>query len=90
MANLAAAKKHMRQTKKRHVINLNRQSKIKTTIKKLLKAIDAKESPETVKALFNDAQAQLARAQSKGLIHAKTASRKVSRLAQKITKSSAK
>ncbi len=85
MAKLRSAKKHARQTKKRHAINVTRQTAIKTSIKRLLKAIDAKESPETVRVLFNDAQAKLARAKSKGLVHAKTAARTVSRLAHRIT-----
>lgn len=83
MANLKASKKHTRQTKKRHAVNANRQTAIKTSVKKLLKAIETKESPEAVRVLFNETQAQLARAKSKKLIHPRTAARRISRLAKR-------
>ncbi len=84
MANIKSAQKQARKAEKRRAINLDRKTSLKTAIKKLLVAIDKKESKDTLVALFNDAQAQLARAKSKGLIHANTAARKTSRLASRV------
>ncbi len=84
MANLKHAKKAAKRSEKNRVRNLARKSAIKTTIKKLMVAIEQDTNAEQTKVLFNDAQAQLARAKSKGLIHANTAARKISRLAQRM------
>ena len=48
--------------------------------------MESGKTKEEVLSLFKDVQAKCSRAKSKGLFHAKTASRKVSRLAQKINK----
>ncbi len=86
MANIKSAQKQMLQNRKRRVINVARQSAIKSCVKKVLVALDAGKSKEEVMQLFNEAQAKFSRAKSKGLCHAKTASRKVSRLALKVNK----
>lgn len=86
MANIKSAQKSARQAVKRREVNLARKTAIKTSVKKLLTAIEKHESPTVLTVLFNDAQAQLARAKSKGLICANTASRKVGRLAKRLTK----
>jgi small subunit ribosomal protein S20 len=85
MANIKSAKKRAKQSEKRRVINISRRSSIKTSVKKLLGAIEASDPAEKIKALFNDVQAKLARAKSKKLIHANTASRKISRLAKRVS-----
>ena len=90
MANIKSAKKRAKQSVKRRAKNLNRSSALKTSIKKFLAAIEAQEPKEKVQTLYNDAQAKLARAKSKGLIHANTAARKISRLAKRIPSASAK
>lgn len=84
MANSKSAKKNVLQNEKRRVKNLARRSAIKTAVKKVLTAIDASASTEVVTALFNDAQAKIARAKGKNLLHANTAARKISRLAKKV------
>ncbi|MBM17990.1 MAG: 30S ribosomal protein S20 [Epsilonproteobacteria bacterium] len=84
MANKKSAKKRVLQNKKRHAINVARKSAIKTAVKKVVAALNADKKQEEVQVLFNDVQAKYARAKSKGTFHAGTASRKVSRLAQKI------
>jgi small subunit ribosomal protein S20 len=89
MANIKSAKKRAKQSEKRRVINLSRRTSVKTSIKKVLVAIQAQEPVETVKALFNDAQAKIARAKGKGIMHANTASRKISRLAKRVAAASA-
>ena len=85
MANIKSAKKRAKQSEKRRVMNLSRRSSIKTSVKKLLGAIEASEPAEKIQTLFNDVQAKLARAKSKRLIHANTASRKISRLAKRVS-----
>ena len=84
MANTKSAQKQMLQNEKRRMINLARKSAIKTSFKKVVAALDAGKTKEEVNVLFNEVQAKFARAKCKGLFHAKTASRKVSRLALKI------
>jgi len=89
MANIKSAKKRIKQSEKRRLINLRRGTALKTSIRKLLKAIEANEISDKVKALFNDAQAQLSRAKGKGLIHRNTAARKTSRLAKRVVQAQA-
>lgn len=83
MANLASSQKQARKNIKRREINLARKTAVKTAIRKVF---DALEASDAVKAqeTFKDAQACLARAKGKGLIHANNAARKMSRLAQKV------
>ena len=84
MANIKSAKKRVRQNEKRRVINLNRKTAVKSSIKKLMKAIETGEPKEKVVALFNETQSVLMRAKGKGLIHKNAVARKVSRLSKKI------
>jgi small subunit ribosomal protein S20 len=83
MANSKSAKKCVLQNEKRRVKNVARRSAIKTAVKKVLTAIESTEL-KNVEALFNDAQAKIARARGKRLLHPNTAARKVSRLAKKM------
>jgi small subunit ribosomal protein S20 len=82
MANTSSAKKAAKQSVLREERNLARKTAIKTAIKKVLAALstDANQAQE----LLKDVAAQLSRAKSKRMIHANTASRKLSRLAQKV------
>lgn len=87
MANTKSAKKAAKQNEKRRIKNLARRTAIKTAIKKVLAATEDKNFSESnAQSLLNDAAAKLARAKSKGLIHANTASRKLSRLAKRLNK----
>ena len=86
MANIKSAQKKNRRDQKKRLVNLERRSALKTAVKQLLTAIDKKESKEKLDGLFVGVQAQLARAKNKRIIHANTASRKVSRLAQRVEK----
>lgn len=85
MANIKSAKKRARQSEKKRSKNLSRMTALRTSIKKLMRAIDVKGAPDKVKELFDDTQAQLARAKNKHLIHRKTAARKTSRLAKRVS-----
>ena len=84
MANNKSAKKRVLQNEKRRINNCSRRSALKTAVKKVLTAIEATSPAANVELLFNDAQAKIARAKGKGLLHRNTAARKVSRLAKKI------
>jgi small subunit ribosomal protein S20 len=84
MANTASAKKAARQSEKRRVVNVARKSAIKTSMKKVQLAIKDGMEREAAFALLAEVAAQLARAQSKKVMHANTASRKLGRLAKKV------
>ncbi|HRN77984.1 MAG TPA: 30S ribosomal protein S20 [Candidatus Dependentiae bacterium] len=83
MPNIKSAKKRVKQTEKKSVRNLARKSAIKTATKKVLVALEEQDVAQA-KELLKDVSAQLSRAKSKGLIHAGTAARKMSRLAKKV------
>ena len=84
MANIKSAKKRAKQTEKKRVKNLNRRTAIKTAVKKVLEAIEKKEAKETTMQLLKDAEAQMARAKCKRVVHKRCASRKIGRLAKKV------
>lgn len=86
MPRIKSAKKRVKQTEKKRSANLARKSAIKTILKKVIAAMEEKNS-QNVDGLLKEAQAQLARAKNKGILHAKTAARKMSRLAKKVASS---
>ena len=83
MANHASAKKRAKQNPKRAKINSARRNRIKTFVKKIEAAITAGD-PEAAAAAFKAAQPEIMRGVSKGIMHKKTASRKLSRLSAKL------
>ena len=84
MANIKSAKKQARRAQKRRMINMDRKSSIKTDVRKLLNAIEKGEAVETVQTMFRAAEAGISRAKRK-IMHVNTASRKISRLAKKVS-----
>jgi small subunit ribosomal protein S20 len=82
MANIKSAKKRARQSEKRRAINLARKSSVKTAVKKVIVAVEAGDMD--MQELLRKAEAKLARAKGKGLIHPKAAARKISRLAKRV------
>lgn len=84
MPNIKSAKKRVKQDEKRTMRNLARKSAIKTATKKVLAAVEVGDV-SAAKELLKDVNAKLSRAKSKGLLHANTASRKMSRLAKKVS-----
>ncbi len=86
MANTSSAKKAAKQNEKRRVRNLARRTSVKTAIKKVLAAIESNTDQAATAQLLGDVAAKLSRAKSKGIIHANTASRKLSRLAKRLNK----
>ena len=85
MANSPQAKKRIRSTEARTLVNKSRTSRIRTFVKKVESALEAGDKTAAAVAL-KDAQPELQRGVTKGLIHKNTASRKVSRLARQINK----
>lgn len=79
MANHKQAEKRNRQRLKRRARNLMHLSPMRTFMKRVRKALAAKDSDGAKKALPDAVQA-IARAASKGVIHRNTADRYISRL----------
>ncbi|QND49351.1 30S ribosomal protein S20 [Rhizobium lusitanum] len=83
MANTSSAKKATRKIARRTEVNKARRSRVRTFVRQLEEAI-ASGDATLAKAAFLAAQPELARAATKGVMHANTASRKVSRLAKRV------
>jgi len=79
MANIKSAQKRIRQIETRTAVNAARKSRIRTFIRKVLDAVKAGQIA-TAKTALRDAQSEIMRGVSKGVLHKNTASRKVSRL----------
>ena len=83
MANTSSAKKATRKIARRTAINKNRRSRVRTFLRRVEEAL-ASGDREAAQTAFAAAQPELMRAASKGVLHRNTASRKVSRLAQRL------
>ncbi|MCQ2741535.1 MAG: 30S ribosomal protein S20 [Alphaproteobacteria bacterium] len=83
MANHKSAKSRIVRNNKRAVINGARRSRVRTFVKKVEAAIAAGDK-ELAAASFKTAESEFMRAVRKGVFAMNTASRKISRLAQKI------
>jgi small subunit ribosomal protein S20 len=83
MANTSSAKKATRKIARRAAINKTRRSRVRTYVRKVEEALAAGDKT-AAEAAFLAAQPELMRAATKGVIHKNTASRKVSRLAQRL------
>ncbi len=83
MANHKSAKTRIRRNAKRSMINGMRRSRVRTFVKKVDALIAAGNKDEAMTAL-KVAESEMMRAAQKGVFHKNTASRTVSRLAQKI------
>ncbi|MCB9978876.1 MAG: 30S ribosomal protein S20 [Rhodospirillales bacterium] len=85
MANHKSSKTRIRRNARRADINAARRGRMRTFVKKVEAAIAAGDALEAEQAL-RAAQPELARAASKSILHARTASRKLSRLSARIVK----
>jgi small subunit ribosomal protein S20 len=83
MANTSSARKAVRQAARRTMVNKSRTSRMKLSIRKVEEAL-ASGDKGAAKAALAAAEPILMRASQKGVVHKKTASRKVSRLAARI------
>jgi small subunit ribosomal protein S20 len=88
MANTPGAKKAVRKIARRTEVNKSRRSRVRTFLRAFEEAVTAGNA-DKAKAAFVEAQSELMRAVSKGVIHKNTGSRKVSRLAAQLRKLSA-
>ncbi len=83
MPHHPSAEKRLRQTEKRTAINRSRMSRVRTFVKKVETAIDTGDKAAAQSA-FREAQPELHRATTKGVMHRNTVARKLSRLAARI------
>ena len=83
MAHHASAKKRIRQTERRTVVNRSRVSRIRTFVKKVEALITGGDKTAAAEAL-RAAEPELMKGVQAGVLHKNTASRKVSRLAARI------
>lgn len=83
MANHKSAQKSIRKAIRQTAINKNRVSRIRTFVKKVEGLISLGKKDEARVALRR-AEGELMRGAQKGVIHANTASRKVSRLSKSV------
>jgi small subunit ribosomal protein S20 len=83
MANHKSAEKRIRQTERRTAVNGARKSRIRTFVKKVELAIASGDKSAAAEA-FKIAQPEMMRGTTKGVIHANTVSRKLSRLSARI------
>jgi small subunit ribosomal protein S20 len=84
MANHPSALKRQRQDKKRRLRNKSYKSSINTTVKKIFSSIDDKDI-DGAQQYYKQAIARLDSAVNKGILHRKTASRRISRLAKRVS-----
>jgi small subunit ribosomal protein S20 len=85
MANTKSAKKAARKIARRTEVNKARRSQMRTFLRKVEEAITAGNRDAAVAAL-KQAEPVIMRASQKGVVHKHTASRKVSRLSQRVAK----
>lgn len=83
MANHKSAKKRAIRNEKKRIENKSRLSKIRTFVKKVKVLITENKKDEAIKAL-STANSEIAKGAKKGVMHKKTASRMVSKLAKKV------
>ena len=83
MANTKSAKKATRVAARRTIMNKNRVSRMRTSVRKVEEAIAAGDQTAAAAAL-QAAQPELMRGAQKGVIHKNAASRKVSRLSSRV------
>jgi small subunit ribosomal protein S20 len=88
LANHKSAIKRARQNEKRRLRNKSVKTRVKNIVKNVRLAVNEKSKEEALKEL-NTAQSTIDRAAKKGVIHKRTASRKISRLSKQVNTVSA-
>ena len=83
MANTSSAKKRVRRDARKTATNISRRSRIRTYIKKVEAAIEGGDKV-AANAALKGAQPELMRGVTRGVFKKNTASRKISRLSQRI------
>ena len=88
MANHKSAIKRNRQNENRSTRNRGLRTQVKSHTKKVLTAVEANNVEEAKKSL-QEAETVIAKVASKGVLHSRAASRKISGLAKKVHQMSA-
>jgi len=83
MANTPQSKKRARQNERRFAVNKARRSRIRTYLRKVEEAI-ASGDQDAAKSALREAQPELMRGVSKGVLHKNTVARKISRLSARV------
>ena len=83
MANTSSAKKMTRKIAKRTAINRSRRSRMRTFLRKVEEAIASGDNA-AAQAALREAQPELMRGVSKGVVKKNTAARKMSRLSARV------
>jgi small subunit ribosomal protein S20 len=83
MPNIASAKKRVRRSAKRTLVNHARKSRIRTLTRTVEEAI-RKGDKSAAQAALRAAEPEIMRGVGKGVLHKNTGSRKVSRLTKRV------
>jgi small subunit ribosomal protein S20 len=83
MPKIASAKKRVRQIARRTLVNKNRKSRIRNAVRSVEEAVAAGDKKAAI-AAFKLAEPEIMRGVSKKIIHKRTGSRQVSRLAARV------
>jgi small subunit ribosomal protein S20 len=83
VAHHRSALKRIRQTAKRTTVNRSRMSRIKTFIRKVEDAV-ARGDYDAARSAFAEAEPEVRRGVTKGVLHQNTASRRISRLSRRV------
>ena len=83
MANTDSARKRIRQTAKRTARNKARKSRVRSFVRKVEEAVASGDKAAAQEA-FRAAQPEMQRAATKGVVHANTVARKLSRLSARV------
>lgn len=83
MANTKSAKKAIRKIDRKTAVNKNRRSRMRTFIRRVEEAI-ASGDKAAASAALTAAQPEIMRSAQKGILHKNSASRKISRLSQRV------
>ena len=85
MPNIASSRKRVRTTAKRTAINTARKTRVRGFIRKVEEALAAGDK-KAAEAALRDAEPEIMRGVSKGILHKNSGSRKVSRLTKRVAK----
>jgi len=88
LANHKSAKKRARQNEIRRVRNKAVRTRVKNVVKEVRQAVTGN-ATETAAAQMNHAKSVIDKAAKKGVIHKRTAARKISRLSKQVNSISA-
>jgi len=83
MANTTSAKKAARKIAARSEVNRNRRGRLRTYVRKVEEAL-ASGNKDAAATALKQAEPEIMRAATKGILHKNTASRKVSRLSARV------